>query len=244
MTALLDTFGSAVAGDLFTLAWLHDRELDSTTITALQANDFPCSLAFNLVSPVGKEVFASMAGAVGALTGTAEEGDELAADFAAIYLTHGVGVSPCESVWLDEDNLVMQQPMFSVRESYAEAGLAVPDWRKRPDDHLVFQLQFVARLLEAGNDSGFRQAGRFLDDHTLRWLSLFAERVAARAATAFYACLAMLTAIYLDELRDVLARVVGEARPTKEEIEQRTRRVEAVALPMPRAYVPGGSPSW
>jgi len=39
---------------------------------------------------------------------------QLAADFAAIYLNHSIQASPCESVWLDEEGLMRQQPMFKV----------------------------------------------------------------------------------------------------------------------------------
>ena len=70
----------------------------------------------------------------------AESLDRLAADYADIYLTNGLRASPCESVWLDEDGLVMQGPMFDVRACYSRHGLAVPDWRRRSDDHLVHQL--------------------------------------------------------------------------------------------------------
>lgn len=54
----------------------------------------------------------------------------------------------------------------------------------------------------------------------------------------------MLTSLYLDELRDVLANILDRPRPTAEEIAQRARKVDEVALPMPTAYVPGNSPSW
>ncbi|MGZ8219633.1 molecular chaperone TorD family protein [Methylomagnum sp.] len=67
--------------------------------------------------------------------------DDLAADFAAIYLTGAFGASPYESYWLSDDHLICQDAMFDMRTLYAGAGLKVPDWRMRPDDHLVFQLQ-------------------------------------------------------------------------------------------------------
>jgi TorA maturation chaperone TorD len=195
-------------------------------------------------SQAGKEMLDMLAVAVEELTEDALSIDELAADFAAIYLTHGYAAAPCESVWLDEDGLVMQRPMFEVRECYTRLGLSAPDWRMRPDDHLVHQLQFLTALLEHNSEPALAEAARFLDEHTLRWLPDFGRRVAARAATPFYVGLAMLTATYLDELRDVLAQIIGVARPTSDEIEQRTRVVEEVALPMPTAYVPGTSPSW
>ena len=51
--------------------------------------------------------------------------DDLDADFAGIYLTHALRASPCESVWLDEENLMMQGPSFAVRDCYRRHGLSV-----------------------------------------------------------------------------------------------------------------------
>lgn len=244
MSNSLSAFGVGIALDLVTLARLHDRELDSHTIVSLKKDGFPGSLAFHLESTQAREAIELTIAGIEAMTTAPEYIDELAADFAAIYLTHGMGASPCESVWLDEDGLVMQEPMFSVRESYARAGLMVPDWRQRPDDHLVFQLQFVSTLMEQASASAVADAARFLDDHTLRWLHDFAARVAQRAATPFYAGLSMLTSVYLEELREVMVQVLDEPRPTAEQVAQRTRPVKDMVLPMPSAYVPGTSPSW
>ena len=244
MSGILDRFRAGVALDLMTLAQLHDREIDAPTVAALKRDQFPACLALRLQSEAGKEMLDVVAVAVKELTADALSIDELAADFAAIYLTHGYAAAPCESVWLDEDGLAMQKPMFEVRECYARLGLSAPDWRMRPDDHLVHQLQFLTALLEHDSEPALAEAAQFLDGHTLRWLPDFGQRVAARAATPFYAGLAMLTATYLDELRDVLAEILGEARPTAAEVERRTRVVEEVALPMPTVYVPGTSPSW
>ena len=244
MNAALEDFCSAVALDLVTLAQLHDRELDSRTIEALQAERFPLSLAFRLQGERGREVIDSLSSVVAALSNDAAERDEMAADFAAIYLTHGLRASPCESVWLDEDGLAMQEPMFEVRRDYARRGLQAPDWRVRPDDHLVFQLQFVAALLEESNGAALAEAARFLDDHTLRWLPDFAGRVAQRAATPLYAALAVLTDTYLDELRDTIAQILDQPRPSAGEVEQRNRRVGEDAPPESSASIPGSAPSW
>jgi TorA maturation chaperone TorD len=134
--------------------------------------------------------------------------------------------------------------MFEVRECYARHGFSAADWRKRPDDHLVYQLQFLVALIEHNRLESLAEAARFLDQHTLRWLPAFAQRVAARSETPFYAGLAMFSAGYLDEIRDVLAQILGEARPSAEEIEQRARVPKEEPLPMPTSYVPGSSPSW
>jgi len=135
----------------------------------------------------------------------------------------------------------MQEPMFQIRAIYRRYGLAVQDWRIRSDDHLVLQLQFVSHLME--NGVGIREVARFLDEHLLRWLPDFATRVASRCATPFYAGLSAFTATYMEEVRDSLVEILGEPRPTAEEIDQRMRPVHTAPLPEPK-YAPGSAPSW
>ena len=242
MKDVLGRFTAGVALDLMVLAQLHDRELTADDIRMLQKDGFPHSLAFLLESDQATETIDLLSVVVAGLSTDRAGMDELSADFAAIYLTHAVRASPCESVWLDEEGLAMQQPMFEVRDAYANLGLTAPDWRKRPDDHLVFQLQFLSALLESNKGTALAEAARFLDEHTLRWVPDFAGRVAQRAATPFYAGLAVLTSRYLDELRDVLAKLLGEPRPDPE---AKTEPVEnGEKAPMPSAYLPGSAPSW
>jgi TorA maturation chaperone TorD len=173
--------------------------------------------------------------------------DELAADFAAIYLTGAYGASPSESFWLSDDHLVCQEAMFDLRALYAASGLAAPDWRMRPDDHLVFQLQFVARYLElALSDDDWRSLASFLDFHLLRWLPNFSSRIAARCDTAFYGALVILTNSWCQQLRDLIADMLDEVRPSQEEIEEQLRAQRgAMPAPEPVHFVPGmHGPSW
>jgi len=99
--------------------------------------------------------------------------DDLAADYADIYLNYGLRAAPNESIWLDEDNLAMQAPMFEVRALYQRHGLQVPNWRQRADDHLVHELQFLAHLLEPQTGDTLGEAAAFLDEHLLLWLPDF-----------------------------------------------------------------------
>jgi TorA maturation chaperone TorD len=133
--------------------------------------------------------------------------------------------------------------MFQVREFYRLFDLVAADWRLRPDDHLVLELQFLAALFRDSHPQALAEAARFLDTHLLRWLPLFGQRVAARCATPFYAGAARLSAAYCDELRDLLAEVLGEARPSAEEVEARMRPRVAPAV-APVTFVPGLAPSW
>lgn len=244
-SGLLAQFCAAAADDVMTLASLHHVEIDDVLLLDLVAQDFPDALGLKLTQPRSREAMAFMRQALAELPAPLPQAmaDELAADYAAIYLNHVYRASPCESVWLDDDKLLMQTPMFQVREYYWRHGLGVADWRRRSDDHLVIELLFIARLIQSADPQALGEAARFMDEHLLRWLPQFGERVAKRCATPFYAGAAWLTADYCEELRDLLAEVLGEARPSCEEIEERMRPLAPVQA-VPVKFVPGAAASW
>ena len=181
------------AEDLRALAWLHASERAPSVLAELHGNGFPATLT--LVPPddpwlrgMDESLTALAGGQHGELPASSE--DDLAADFASIYLTHALRASPCESVWRDDDHLMLQEPTFAVRAFYRRHGVQAADWRQRPDDHLTTELEFTALLLERGE---LKEAARFLKSHLMTWLPSFAARVSQRAATPFYAALAGLT---------------------------------------------------
>ena len=237
---------AALAEDAESLAVLHDRELTPALIAALKEVGFPASLGQLPASSAARDAWALMGAAVAALptAPSANDMDDLAAEYAAIYLTGAYGASPCESVWLDDDHLICQGPMFALRERYGAKGLAAENWRLRPDDHLVVQLSYIAHALRTGQTDGdWRALAEMLDMHLLRWLPDFARRVAGRAALAFYAGLAAVTAAWCDALRDILAARLDEPRPTPAEIAARGARPREPE-PVPVAFVPGAGPGW
>lgn len=196
------------AQDLRLLAWLNIEEREPALLLEMAARGFPEGLVIGCCAQT-----AAMRGALAALT--RERSDDLAADFAAIYLTHAYRVSPCESVWRDEDHLAWQGPTFAVRAWYQRYGLSVKDWRALPDDHLAHQLEFAAFLLERGETEA---AARFLDAHLLTFLPQFCELVAQRAATAFYRGLADITQATVAALRCRLPRVAPQSETEPEEV--------------------------
>ena len=151
---------AAVAGDFATLALLHDAELTPAIVAGLRDVGFPANLA---LVPSGELALGSCEMIRSALVAAPNEAgaawyDECAADYAAIYLTGAFGVAPSESFWLTDDHLVCQQPMFDLRALYAADGLVAPDWRRRPDDHLVHELQYIAhRLGRSSSDEDWRR---------------------------------------------------------------------------------------
>lgn len=242
-------FAAALLDDAATLALLHHAELPGVVFEELRRLAFPANLALLPVGEASLASYALMRQAIGELPAklSPQTLDELAADYAAIYLTGALGVSPCESFWLSDDHLVCQEPMFDLRALYASAGLAVADWRKRPDDHLVVQLEFLAsRLEDASGDDDWRAIADLLDEHLLLWLGDFARRAASRCDTPFYAALALLTHAWCEQVRELIAAGLGEPRPGSEEIERRRQARHPLAVPaQPLHFVPGAAgPSW
>lgn len=238
---------AALARDFQLLALLHDREPTAELIESLRkvpARDWfgfrmrpqmaicACSLLDDaldaLPAPVGQKTL-----------------DELAADYAAIYLIHTYRAPPTESPWLDKDQLERQEPMFELAKWYRKHGLEAGNRQLRSEDHIVMQLQFLAQLFSTpGLDatSSFAEAARFLDEHLLRWIDSFTSRVASRCETPYFCGVVTLTHAYLEAVRDHFAECAGLQRP------QPQPQQAAVASLMDdeeiAQYLPGIAPSW
>lgn len=233
----LDTAAEALG----LLIRLFDREADSDLLCGLRAIQAPDMFEALLPSPEGR------AGAQVlrvALSGLPEQVparalDALAADYADVFLTHGYRLAPNASVWLTEEKLERQGPMFEVRDWYAHYGVSVPDWRKRADDHIVHELQFLGLLLNLGTEAGMADAAHFLDAHLLPWVPEFGRRMALRVAEPLYAAAGLLCAAYLEALRDELEDLTGLARQPRKSVPV-SSQPEAEAAP----FVPGAAESW
>lgn len=246
----LPEFSAAVAADLDLLAALHDRPLTPEVVAA--GREFPIAgqLALELASPSARaacdHLDRSLAGLPGRLG--AADADALAADHADVYYRFAYRASPTESVWLTEDGLERQAPMFAVQRWYRRHQLRTDDADQRPDDHIVLELGFVAHLVEqAGTVEELTEAARFLDEHPLLWVHQFAERLEASEAPSFYVALAALTAAYLAELREHLAEITGLPRPLPVAPEAQpalASRQLTCGDPDEKPFVPGIAPSW
>jgi putative dimethyl sulfoxide reductase chaperone len=239
---------AALCDDLDQLIRLNDRELDGETLAALKAAGFPGGLALAPADEAGEMACANVAAALAALPEAADPAslDTLAADFAAIYLNNRLSASPFESVWLDDDHLAAQQPMFELRDIYAAAGFKVADWRQRFDDHFVVQLHFLRHQLGADAVDGKKMAN-FIDEHIGYWFPDFARRVSLACDTAFYAALAELTHVWLVRFRQLLDEIYDCPVPPRDELTARINRRLArdKAEIAPIRFMPGAQgPSW
>ncbi|MDJ0949057.1 MAG: molecular chaperone TorD family protein [Alphaproteobacteria bacterium] len=243
--AVFDRFCQSVADDLRLLAFLHGQEPGKETLENLREAPFQDRLGLLLRSEIASEALRLLDASLPSKPAPLEDDriDALAAAYANVYLIYAYRASPCESVWFDDDGLERQEPMFQVRDWYRRFGLAAVDSERRPDDHLVCQLSFVAELFaRRGEEDEVRAAVQFMDEHLLRWIGQFAGRIAGRCQESFFVGLALVTAAYLEELRDLLAQVLDAPRPSREEIDARLKVQSSAAAAAP--YVPGAGPGW
>lgn len=227
---------------------LHDREADAAVLTGLWQSGFADLLAEVVTD---EDSLAAVQGFGQVLAGLPRPVpqailDELAVDFADGYLNHGFRAAPSGSVWMTEDHLERQEPMFAVRDWYAHYGLSVPDWRLRSDDHLVHELQFVSHLLRMGTEDALLDAAVFLDAHVLPWVPDFCLRIAVRARHPFHAGAALVTRAALQSLRADLTAATGrdpQVLPHAWAIEEsRAERQSRADDESP--FVPGIGESW
>lgn len=150
---------------------------------------------------------------------------DLAVDYAHTFLCAGtydhVLAPPYESVFTSKQRLLMQGARDGALAYYRSEELELPADNTTPEDHLGFELQFVATMidrsseaLEAGNDERFielikKQRG-FLSYHQENWLPLFCNAIDQYCQTNFYHGVADLTRGYLEMERSVLDDIAAE----------------------------------
>jgi TorA maturation chaperone TorD len=223
----------------------HDREADRDFVDGLRDMDAAGFFAAILPDEAGQAAAKGFGAALDALPAPVDDAvlDGLAAEYADVYLTHSYRLSPAASVWLTEEKLDRQEPMFEVREWYDHYGVSVPDWRLRPDDHIVHELQFVEHLLAQGTQSGARDAARFMDRHVMVWVPEFCRLMAERCEQPFMIAGATLGGLYLEALRDLLQDLTGEERWVPE-VDDKPEKYSLSELADDIAYVPGVAESW
>lgn len=236
-----------VATELRTLAALHAAEVDAEVLRRLGEADYPAQSVLPIDDDGSRRAVDLMCRTVSGLRdATSQQIDELAVDYAAIYLTGALHLSPNESAWLDQDHLERQQPMFEVRSWYQRHGVRAADWRCRSEDNLSLQLSFIAMLLELQDErAAISESAAFMDQHLLRWLGDFGSGVALRCSTKFYAALALYTCSALSALRAVVGELGGIPRieiPASGSTRPAGQQNDAAVQPM--RYFPGAAPSW
>lgn len=154
---------------------------------------------------------------------------DLAVDYARVFLGAGIAdgsaAYPYESVYTSPEKLMMQDARDEVVALYKGHGLAVEGTGDEPEDHIAFELDFMAHLIGegtacaresdlAGLARSLGQQRTFLHDHLQNWVGRFCGDVVQYASTSFYPAIAKMTEGFISmdsDLIDELIAEVGEA---------------------------------
>lgn len=140
--------------------------------------------------------------------------------FYGINSYEGKVAHPCESVFTGEEGLLMQAETRNVYRIYKSEGIKKEDDLGVPDDHLSFELQFLAKMceraaaeLESGDETeAARNLGvqlNFLDEHLLVWFPMMKNVAVHLLLTPFYFGVLKATEGYLVSLRNDLTEIAG-----------------------------------
>lgn len=150
---------------------------------------------------------------------------DLAVDYARVFLSAGIyegdAANPYESIYTSEEGLIMQDARDEVRLIYLKQAINVNDELNLPEDHLSFELEFLAimadrvqELLASSGDAGEVAANlgvqrAFIDEHLLNWLPMLAQRVKDCAEQPFYPAILDITQGFLEEDRALLEEMLS-----------------------------------
>ena len=129
-------------------------------------------------------------------------------DYARVFLGAGQTqenpVSPFESVYTSEDQLLMQGARDDVYRVFRSEHLALEDEYNMPEDHIAFELQYLSlvaqEVAQAAESQDAAQAEErfeaylsFFENHVANWMTRFCDEAAQLAKTPFYQGLAQCT---------------------------------------------------
>ncbi|MGD8215793.1 TorD/DmsD family molecular chaperone [Aestuariimicrobium sp. Y1814] len=144
--------------------------------------------------------------------------EELAADYRRLFVGPGpIAAPPWESVHVDEEGLMFQEPTMLVRHAYGEFGLQAPALNKEPDDHMGLELAFIGELAvaalhaaESGDVVGqatlVSGITRFWEEHLSVWGETLSSLVVDAARTDLYRALGHLLGGSIAAIGTILGR--------------------------------------
>ena len=137
--------------------------------------------------------------------------EDIEADASRLFCNMALkSVSPYESVYISNTHLLMQQPRDEVLAEYRFEGWEPSGELRIPEDHIVFELEFMARLaeeaaaaIEEGQTDSVKRLiesqSRFLEKHICKWVPNFCSDASAAAETSFYRDACDILRRFIDE---------------------------------------------
>ena len=149
-------------------------------------------------------------------------GTRIRTEYAELFVGPRPPLAPLyESLYRGQPRRLYTDVTRGVRDAYERAGLTVERRNKIPDDHVGYELGFMARLCEqqacALDEGAFDAAAacagvqqEFLSEQLAQWMPLFSERVGQAECSDFYRAWAQFVAAFVAEDAALLCACEGE----------------------------------
>lgn len=133
--------------------------------------------------------------------GSQTRGDVLNRHYSSLFMTGAYGkvISPCESVYLSAEGLIMQEQRDEVLCEYVKHKLGRTPLFSEPEDHIAAELAFAAYLADKGSERL-----NFLTNHILKWIELLEKDLDAFQG-GIYKDLASLIRAFAEFDRNILS---------------------------------------
>jgi TorA maturation chaperone TorD len=137
--------------------------------------------------------------------------EDLAVEYARLFLGPGKHISPHESVHFQRDDgqwgKLWGASTVEVKKFIESTGLNYTEEYKGLPDHISVEFEFMQQLTlheekvwkEADKAAGYRRAEKkFVEEHLMRWIPGFCEKVIQEAELPFYRAMAALTRSFIE----------------------------------------------
>ena len=150
--------------------------------------------------------------------------DELAVEFAGLFLGPGGHISPHESVHHqrgDGSGLLWGESTAEVKRFIESTGLSYdPEYKGLPD-HISVEIEFMKQLTlreeqawrdedEDGALDCLKTEKKFIEEHLVRWVHAFCDKVIKEAELPFYREMAALTKNFIEFERQEVEGYAGD----------------------------------
>jgi TorA maturation chaperone TorD len=117
--------------------------------------------------------------------------NELNCEYTSLFLLGSSSVHTMESVYLSPEKLMKQDPWEEVLKVYDRNGFEMPESFKESEDHIAREMFFMYFMSESSalaieNEENnleylLTEQKKFMEEHILRWIPEFCERVLEKA---------------------------------------------------------------
>lgn len=127
--------------------------------------------------------------------------DDLLYEFSVLFEGQGeMPIPPWGSVYLDEFNLLMSDSTMAYRHFLDDQRLVFMSKINEPEDQIGLMLLALSVFVEQGNQSAVKTV---LSEHLLPWAYRYLDLLADNYVSLFYAQVAKIIAIFLNELQSL-----------------------------------------